>query len=653
MLVVGDLAIGLYRVLPDLRLQLLKMKRAHKGVTPSKLGEALVKDGVLTPEQLQRALRIQAGLEQPRQLGEVLVELGFATKQAISHAISKYGSGMRLGDILVEQGLISAEELQQALLLQKEKGLKLGNALIELGAINQQTLLQNLAHQSSVPYIEPAFAMVDQRLLDGVSPDYLSRYNFLPFSRGEDGRITVIFGDLADEDGKAAAEQLLSGGFSVALGPLDAIQQTIEDFRRFRMDRKKRAGGEAPAEDDEDSVVRLVEHIITAAIQERASDIHIEPMSEVIRLRYRIDGVLVYKTDLPKNLYSRIASRIKILAECNITEHQRHQGGRIQFLMGGEEYDLRLSCYVTVHGECIVMRVLNKRVGLVELEELGFCPTMLDRFRKEVLDVPTGVVLITGPTGSGKTTTLYSCLGYSNSIDIKIITAEDPVEYMIDGLIQCSIFDKIGRTFESTLREMVRQDPDIIVMGEIRDRVTAQTAIQAALTGHKVYSTFHTEDTIGGLLRLIDMDIETFLISSTVISVIAQRLLRRICVHCAQPYAPDPILLDRVGVKLDEVRELDFKRGVGCRHCNYTGFHGRVAVYELLVLNEDVKEAILQKKPAHTIRHICTESTGLVSMREDAVAKVVRGLTTFEEVVRHAPRTFVMRPLRQILAMTK
>ncbi|MBM3288778.1 MAG: type II/IV secretion system protein, partial [Candidatus Hydrogenedentes bacterium] len=440
--------------------------------------------------------------------------------------------------------------------------------------------------------------------------------------------------------------------YDLALGPKDAIKQTIEDYRRFRTDRQ--TDGRRPAtESPEDSIIQLVEHIITSAIDDRASDIHIEPMSEKIRLRYRIDGVLVYKTDLPKDLLPRINSRIKVLAECNITEHQRHQGGRFFFKVGQREYDLRLSIYITVHGESIVMRILNKQTGIVGLEGLGMCPSMRDRYRNDVLDLPTGVVLITGPTGSGKTSTLYSSLEYSNTVDTKIITAEDPVEYMIDGIVQCSIYDKIGRTFETTLREIVRQDPDIIVLGEIRDKITAETAIQAALTGHKVYSTFHTEDTIGGLLRLIDMQIETFLISSTVISVAAQRLLRRICSLCTAPYTPTQQEVERVGIKVEDVRDLELKKGRGCKTCNYTGYFGRIAVYELLILNDDVKEAILAKRPAHVIRRISTETTGLVSMREDGIAKVIRGFTTFEEVLSQTPRTFETRPLRQILNMTQ
>ena len=619
---------------------------------PVLLGEALVQDGLLTREQLDRATRIQSYLEQPKRLGELVVELGYATKQDIAKTLSKHGASMRLGDILLEQGLIDEDGLDQALEYHRKNKVRLGQAMIQLGLLTERILLQNLARQAGIPFIEPVYPMIETALLKGVSPEYLDRHKFVPFSRGEDGTVTVVVSDLDDEEREAAISELFPETYALALGPADAIDRAIEDHRRFRQSEPAR--DEILAEEEaEDSVVQLVDHLIVAAIEERASDVHVEPMSNVIRVRYRIDGALVYKTDLPKDLLARLLSRIKILADCNIAEHQHHQGGRIFYQYQGREYDLRVSFYVTVHGQCAVLRILNKQTGLVDLVELGMDTAMLERFRYEVLDVPTGVVLITGPTGSGKTTTLYSSLSYSNSIDMKIITAEDPVEYMIDGIIQCSIHDKIGRTYESTLREIVRQDPDVVVLGEIRDQISAETAIQAALTGHKVYSTFHTEDTIGGLLRLIDMDIETFLISSTVISVLAQRLLRRICEHCAAPHTPNPSELERLGLSIADVHDFDFKKGRGCNMCNHTGYHGRIGAFELLILNEEVKEAILQKKPSHIIRQTCTDSTGLISIREDGIAKVVRGHTTFEEVLRQTPRTFNMRPLRQILAMTQ
>ncbi|MGC8844438.1 MAG: ATPase, T2SS/T4P/T4SS family [Candidatus Hydrogenedens sp.] len=624
------------------------MSQNIEGNLSSPMGQALVDEGVITEEQLRRALRIQSLLEQPRHLSDVLIELGYATRQTINQAITKHGGNLRLGDLLIEQGIITPEVLNSALALQKERGIRLGEALIELGAINERTLLRNLAHQMSVPFIEPEFPMIDPRLLQGVSPAYLRKYNFIPFSKEEDGSITVVVSDINNDQVRQAIQDVFQGQFNVALGPQDAIQESIQAFEEYRR-QITQAPGTAHA--GEDNIIQLVDHLLITAIERRASDIHIEPMADKIRIRYRIDGVLVYHTDLPLTMLPRLISRIKIMAGCNITEHQRHQGGRILFPYKGKDIDLRLSIYVTVYGESAVMRVLNRDLALVTLDELGMNRSMLERYRYDVLDLPTGVVLITGPTGSGKTTTLYASIAYSNDVSRKIITAEDPVEFTIDGVVQCSVNDKVNRTFDSTLREIVRQDPDIIVIGEIRDRETAQVAIQAALTGHKVYSTFHTEDTIGGLLRLIDMDIETFLISSTVISVLAQRLLRRICPKCIVPYIPTAREAQSLGLDYAEVREYEYKRGKGCQYCSYTGYRGRVGAYELLVLNEDVKEAILQKKTAHEIRRISVDSTGLISMREDAISKVIRGTTTYEEVVKHTPRTFNLRSIRQIMTL--
>ncbi len=611
----------------------------------------MVEEGAITAEQLKRALKVQALLEQPKHLGAVLIELGYATRQAISEAVARIGSTLRLGDILVEQGLISPESLQAALNAQKGQNKPLGRVLVEMGFINERTLLQSLAHQARVQYIEPSFAMVNTEVLTGVTPDYLTKLQFLPFCRTEDGKTVVVVSDLQASAVIQAIEDLFHGNHQLALGPQDAIKRSIEDFQSFRVDKPKT--GKTVTAGEDNSIVQLVEHIFSQAVTERASDIHIEPMADRIRLRFRLDGVLVFKSDLPKDLLTKMASRIKILAECNITEHQRHQGGRLAFQKDGADYDMRLSSYVTVHGENMVLRVLNKQVGLVGLDELGMSPGMLERFRTDVLELPTGIVLITGPTGSGKTTTLYSSLDYCNEADRKIITVEDPVEYLIDGIIQCSVYDKVGRTFETSLREIVRQDPDIIVLGEIRDRTTVETAIQAALTGHKVYSTFHTEDTIGGLVRLLNMEIEAFLISSTVISVVAQRLLRRICPMCVTPYVPSPLDIRRLGLDQQEINAYEYKKGQGCPNCHYTGYKGRVGAYELLVVNDAVKEAILERKPAHIIRQISCDTTGLISMREDAVAKVVRGFTTFDEVLKHTPKTVQMRGLRQILNMTQ
>jgi type IV pilus assembly protein PilB len=294
------------------------------------------------------------------------------------------------------------------------------------------------------------------------------------------------------------------------------------------------------------------------------------------------------------------------------------------------------------------LRLLSKKGELIEIDDIGMAPKMLERFREDALDVPSGVVIITGPTGSGKTTSLYSAVNYLNDMHTSIITAEDPVEYVIEGIAQCSINPKLNVTFEETLRHIVRQDPDVIVLGEIRDRFSAETAIQAALTGHKVLTTFHTEDSIGGLLRLLNMDIEAFLISSTVVCVVAQRLLRRVCQHCAEPTAPASLELRRLGYGNHDLQGARLCMGRGCAQCRFTGYRGRVGIFELLVLNEMVKDAILNRKTSYEIRRISLETSGLVTLIEDGIVKAARGETTLQEVLRHLPRLHKPRPLHEL-----
>jgi len=400
----------------------------------------------------------------------------------------------------------------------------------------------------------------------------------------------------------------------------------------------------------EQTAIGYVNSIIADALEMGVSDIHIEPQKSRLRVRFRLDGAMIEHKDFDRDLAPSITSRLKILAGADIAERRRHQDGRIHFDAAdvGEDVDIRASFFVTIHGEKVVLRVLNRKTELISIDSLGMGPKMLERFRSDALDVPTGVVIITGPTGSGKTSTLYSCVDYLNNPDTSIITAEDPVEYVIEGISQCSINPKINVTFEETLRHIVRQDPDVIVLGEIRDRFSADTAIQAALTGHKVLTTFHTEDSIGGLLRLLNMDIEAFLISSTVVCVVAQRLLRRVCEHCAEPYAVSAADVRRLGVGVEELRGAAFRLGHGCTHCRFTGYRGRVCVFELLVLNEMVKDAILSRRTSYEIRRISVETSGLVTLVEDGLAKAARGITSLQEVIRDLPRAMKPRSLGEI-----
>jgi type IV pilus assembly protein PilB len=487
-----------------------------------------------------------------------------------------------------------------------------------------------------------------------MSIPYLRRAVAVPvFTDGE--AVMIITPDPLRKDLIKEFTEMLRRPVQLAIGPKAEILQALEDFEKMHRGTTGAERATARAEGDtaepsEENVIGIVDYLIAKAVRQGASDIHIEPQANRVRVRYRIDGVLVHRTDLPLPLASKIASRIKVLAQGDIVEKRKHQGGRIYVDVDGGRVDLRVSIYVTVHGENVVIRVLNAETGILPMEKLGMVPRMLTHYRESVLDAPTGIVLITGPTGSGKTTTLYSSITYCNDTGVKIITAEDPVEYILEGIVQCSIDVKAGRDFNQTLREIVRQDPDVIVLGEIRDRETAAIAIQAALTGHKVFATFHTEDAIGGLLRLIDMDIETFLISSTVVCIVAQRLVRRICSNCKTAVDPTPYELRALGLTHEPIGDFKVHRGAGCAACHDSGYKGRVGIYEMLLLDDELRADILAKKPAHEIREGAGAGAGLFTMQEDGIAKVLLGLTTFEEIIKHVPRSVNRRSLHDIYA---
>jgi type IV pilus assembly protein PilB len=373
--------------------------------------------------------------------------------------------------------------------------------------------------------------------------------NFLPI-RSEGGRVLVAFADPLDGRTRQDAAWLFGQELTPLIAGKNAIRETLEAYKRHT----QTIGGSGPTISTEDAsqCVAIVDDLLVDALNAKASDVHVEPMKDMLRIRFRCDGVLGVYKKLDKALAPSVVNRLKILGKADIAKRRHHQDGHITFEdpATGREIDVRVSVYVTIYGEKVVLRLLRK-AQLVPLEQIGMFPRTLNRFYEDALEVPSGVVLVTGPTGTGKTTTLYSCVSHLNSMDRCIITAEDPVEYVIEGIAQCSLNPKIDVTFESTLPAMMRQDPDVIVLGEIRDRFSADAAIQAALTGHKVLTTFHTEDTIGSLLRLMNMNIETFMIASTVVAVLAQRLLRRVCPYCAQPYQPNATELQRLGYKRD------------------------------------------------------------------------------------------------------
>jgi type IV pilus assembly protein PilB len=464
-------------------------------------------------------------------------------------------------------------------------------------------------------------------------------YRFVPI-KTIDNAVLVAFADPLDKKSIEIANKFFGGKVSPAIAEKKSLSDTIKLLTSLAAGRTVNVDGK--------TVTGIVNALIIAAIKEDCSDVHIEPQSDRLQVRFREDGVLNHYKDFPVDIIPNLTSRIKIMCGADIAEKRRHQGGRILFDYDEGQVDIRVSFYVTIHGEKIVFRLLKQKKELLDLYTIGMAPNMMTRFLEDAVYQPSGVLLVTGPTGSGKTSTVYSCVNHIKNPQISIITAEEPVEYVIDGIAQCSIDPSINMTFKETLRHIVRQDPDVILIGEIRDHASAEMAMQSALTGHKVLSTFHTEDSIGGLIRLMNMDIAPFLISSTVVSILAQRLLRRVCESCAREVQPTPIQLQRIGISAVELHGARFRKGRGCSDCKQTGYKGRVGVFELLVLNELVRDAILAQKTSHEIRQISIQHSGLITLLEDGLVKAAAGVTTIEETLRCLPKLSKPRPLAEI-----
>lgn len=593
----------------------------------------------LSPPQVQHAERVRSKLTTYQPLLKILKDLKFIADQDVKDVLRTATSPIRIGDLLVELGYISPEDLDSAIRLQKESDTqeKLGQVLVRHNFIEEQAFIEVLSIQMGYPFIEPALNNVDKQRCERISKTLMTTHAFVPI-KTDDGTVRVAFADPLDQEALQTARRF----FGEQIVPVIAQSRTIRKTLELLAEKKS---GQALAVDTS-TVVGTVNSIILGAITNNASDIHIEPMEDRLQVRFREDGVLNHFKDYPREIIPALTSRIKILCQADITEKRRHQGGRIMFDYDEGQLDLRVSFFVTIHGEKIVFRLLNRKQELFDLHSIGLSQRMLTRFLEDAVYQPSGVVLVTGPTGSGKTSTVYSCIHTLKSPQVSIITAEEPVEYVIEGVAQCSIDPKIDLTFEETLRHIVRQDPDVIVIGEIRDTYSAEVAVQAALTGHKVLSTFHTEDSIGGLIRLLNMDIAPFLVSSTVVSVLAQRLLRRVCPHCAVDTKPSPMQLQRLRCSLGDLAGAGFKKGRGCKMCKQTGYKGRIGVFELLVLDERVRSAILEQKTSFEIRNISINHSGLITLLEDGLVKAGSGLTTIDEILRclpifSPPRTFV------------
>ena len=608
----------------------------------SDLVDHLLKGGYLTEKQIEYACRVQSKLEAPRPLLQIIKELKFITDEQTKNAIRKSPISMRIGSLLVELGRISASDLRRALAIQAEEKSKrkIGEILVDHQIVEEQVLVETLSLQHGLPYIEPEWKTIDHKLFARVPLKWYETHYLLPI-RKDGAKIIVAFADPMNQDEHRVARQVFGENIIPAITCKGAIKEVVMKAQRREMKKQISAM-------DEQFVVRLVDDIILAAIQRDASDIHIEPSAEQLRVRFRIDGVLTQFEDFPLETAPAVANRIKVLCEVDITEKRRHQGGRFFFDHADGKLDLRASFYVTVHGEKIVLRLLNRHGQLRKIEDIGLSAGISQRFLEEALDLPSGVLLFTGPTGSGKTTTVYSCLHHILNPQMSIITAEEPVEYVIDGISQCSINPKIGLTYEETLRHILRQDPDVIVIGEIRDNFSAEVAVQAALTGHKVLTTFHTEDSVGGLIRLLNMNIEAFMIASTVVSVMSQRLLRKVCSFCKTTYNPSSRELQRIGYRPNDLVGTRLKKGRGCASCQHTGYKGRVGIFELLIIDELVRDAVLGRRTSKELRQISIESAGLLTLLEDGIVKATDGSTTFDELLRSLPRLHTPRPMSEL-----
>jgi general secretion pathway protein E len=552
----------------------------------------------------------------------------------------------RLGDILLEAGTVSAESLAAALDRARKSGERIGEVLVAAGACTRQDVLAALAAQRGLPFMLGEEMPSALPVLKNLSPKYLRQYTVCPVAL-EGSTLTVATADPTNPLVVDDLRQTLGLDIRLAVAPPDAIVEAIERTYGAGASTalQKIVEGIAPTESDgegpedptvlrdmafEAPVVRLVNLLIEEAVRAEASDIHIEPFEDTLRVRYRMDGILYDQESPPRRLQAALASRIKLMAEMNIAERRLPQDGRIRVTLGARRVDIRVSTVPTVHGESIVMRLLDRSSVFLPFDRLGFEPSTERPFDR-LIHRPHGILLVTGPTGSGKTTTLYAALDKINEPDKKIITVEDPVEYQIKGINQIPVRPKIGLSFASGLRHIVRQDPDVIMVGEIRDLETAEIAIQAALTGHLVFSTLHTNDAPGAVTRLQDMGAESYLVSSVLDGVLAQRLIRRICTQCAVPHAPDAA--DLLAIGITAASDLKLFRGTGCPACRGTGYKGRTGIYELLVLNEDLRSLILRKAPTGEIRRLA-QAQGLVTLREDGWVKACKGITTVDEILR-------------------
>lgn len=561
-----------------------------------------------------------------------------------------------MGEILYKAGLVDKKALIEGIRVSKTNGKRLGEVLLEKGLIDENTLTKALAKQFGLKYINLDKTPIPPDAVKLIPEDLIKRHNVLPLGM-DNGRLKLVINDPMDLDAMDSVRFRMNTELDCYLASPSKIrsfiEESLEEVKTGEDDELKHsidataaelaeAGHELQAEalraeaagaGDDGPIVRLVNLIIDNAYFMRASDIHVEPMADRVRIRYRLDGVCFEKDSIPKNMQAPLIARLKILSGMDIAERRLPQDGRIKRAIGGQDIDFRVSALPGNHGESIVLRILRPDAVNIGIKALGFESDDYDRFQK-IIRRPNGIFLVTGPTGSGKTTTLYAALQELNRPDKKIITAEDPVEYNFTGMNQCQVKEDIGLTFDRILRAMLRQAPNIILIGEIRDGEVADIAIQAALTGHLVFSTLHTNDAPSAITRLVDMGVKPFLVASSIQAIMAQRLIRVICKNCKTvDRDPDPQYLRMLDITPADIKKHPIYKGSGCNQCQGLGYKGRLAIFEMVELNNEIRELAFAKSPITEIRKASIAS-GMRTLREDGKIKIFNGITTPEEVAR-------------------
>lgn len=619
-----------------------------------RLGDILLENEIISPIQLAEGLQIQK--EERKRIGDILVNLNFVDRKELRTIITEHKKRIPLGDYLLEQGLITQDDLDFALRQQKRTGLILGQILIDSELISAEDLAKGLSEQLDMPFILPYHRLVDTRLFEMLPVHFMRNHNLLPMRKNNKLTTILVQGPI-DDDVHRELERVYGRGLELAIAPHSKIIETIDSIVDSTSHRETPELTIVPMEDDDASddigrsdmgteslktegieaeSVRLVNYLISDALRLQASDIHLEPMPDRVAVRYRVDGSLIERMDISSEYLSPMVRRIKVLANLKVTDARSNQEGRLVGHIDDMKVDLRVSIMVGIHGESVAMRFFPQDSGLKELGDLGLTPNA-HAMLKRALTYTSGLIVFAGPPSSGKTTTMFAAL--KNLVDrkLKVVTIEDPVEYILSGALQTHLSFNKNNTIDSLIQTALHQDPDVICMGEIPHGDDAHRFLKAALTGHKVVTSVYADDTIGALMRLADAGVEVLLKSSTTITVVCQRLVRKLCPNCLIPVVPEATEAGVIPIKDFDPDKYDFFQGRGCAQCNNSGFIGRTGLFEVLQVNGDVRDALLRGAAATEVLQVARRTTPFLSIAELGILKVVRKETTLDELIRVTP----------------